>query len=123
MTLQIARPQLGLLVAVARIELPKYFPNLPQLLLNPLLTCLSQMSTGSATSSSTATVLINTLWTINALVKEWRTVKLTAGAEVMKKLEDVFVGPVGQVLQIWAEKERTGENDWVTREAGRYAFK
>ncbi len=119
---QIARPQLGLLVAVARIELPKHFPNLPQLLLNPLLSCLSQIPSGSLTSS-TATVLINTLWTTNALVKEWKTVKLTAGAEVMKKLEETFVGPVGQVLEIWSQKEGAGENDGVIREAGRYAFK
>lgn len=41
----------------------------------------------------------------------------------MKRLEDAFVGPVGQVLEIWSQRERSGENDWVTREAGRYAFK
>jgi len=109
-------------VAVARIELPRYFPNLPQLLLNPLLTCLSTLGSGSS-SSNTTTVLLNTLWTINALVKEWITVKMTHGSEVMKKLEEVFAAPVGQVLEIWAEKERNGGGDWIINEAGRYAFK
>ncbi|GFZ42911.1 hypothetical protein JCM24511_00629 [Saitozyma sp. JCM 24511] len=123
--LAIARPQLGLLVAVARIELPRQFPNLPQLLLNPLLTCLSHLSTSdSATSSSsTSTVLLNTLWTINALVKEWRTVKIASGQEVMRTLEEVFFAPVARVLEIWGDKERNGEGDWVIGEAGRYAFK
>ena len=69
------------------------------------------------------TVLLNSLWTINALVKEWRTVKLTAGAEVMKSLEEIFIGPVGQVLTIWGEKESNGDPDWAIEEAGRYAFK
>ncbi|ORX36457.1 armadillo-type protein [Kockovaella imperatae] len=121
----IARPQLGLLVSVARIELPRHFPNLPQLLLNPLLTCLSQMSVGPNANLSPAgsTLLINSLWTISALVKEWRTVKLTAGAEVMKMLESVLVEPVGRVLQIWAESQASGLDDWVTEESGRLAFK
>lgn len=119
---QIARPQLGLLVTVARIELPRQFPNLPQLLLNPLLTSLSQLSSSGA-SSSTTTVLLNTLWTINALVKEWRQVKIASGHEVMLNLEQTFVGPVGKVLEVWGEKEREGSGDWVIGEAGRYAFK
>ncbi|ORY25236.1 armadillo-type protein [Naematelia encephala] len=121
--LGIARPQLALLVAVARIELPSKFPNLPQLLLNPLMTCLSHLNEPSASSSSTSTVLVNTLWTINALVKEWRSVKISSGAQVMKTLEDVFLAPVGRVLEIWSERERHGEGDWVIGEAGRYAFK
>lgn len=41
----------------------------------------------------------------------------------MKILEDVFVGPVGRVVEIWGERERAGEGDWVLGEAGRYAFK
>jgi hypothetical protein len=109
-------------VAIARIELPRHFPNLPQLLLNPLLTCLSHLG-ASSSSSTTSTVLLNTLWTINALVKEWRTVKVAAGAEVMKTLEQVFAAPVGRVLEVWGEKERNGEGEWVLGEAGRYAFK
>lgn len=122
---QIARPQLTLLVAIARIELPGKFPNLPQLLLNPLLTCLSHLSTSGPTtsSSSTSTVLLNTLWTINALVKEWRSVKIAVGQEVMRILEEVFSAPVGQVLQLWSERSRNGDGDWVIEEAGRYAFK
>jgi len=68
-------------------------------------------------------VLLNTLWTINALVKEWRTVKLAAGAQVMQTLEEVFVAPVGKVLELWAARERDGNGDWVINEAGRYAFK
>jgi hypothetical protein len=94
-------------------------------LLNPLLTCLSHLSTSdSATSSSsTSTVLLNTLWTINALVKEWRTVKIASGQEVMRTLEEVFFAPVARVLEIWGDKERNAEGDWVIGEAGRYAFK
>jgi len=68
-------------------------------------------------------VLLNTLWTINALVKEWRTVKVAAGAEFLKSLEQVFSAPVGRVLAIWAEKERNAESDWVLGDAGRYSFK
>ena len=49
--------------------------------------------------------------------------KLAAGQEVMKNLEEVFVGPVGKVLEMWGEKEREGSGDWVIGEAGRYAFK
>ena len=119
---QIARPQLGLLVIVARIELPRHFPNLPKLLLNPLLTSLSQLSS-TGNSSSTSTILLNTLWAINALVKEWRQVKIASGQEVMRTLEDTFVGPVGRVLEMWSERERDGSGDWVIGEAGRYAFK
>lgn len=112
-------------MAVSRIELPAKFPNLPQLLLSPLLTCLAHLpSSGPNASSSTkTTVLINTLWTINALVKEWRTVKIAAGQQVMHTLEEVFREPVERVLHTWSERERTGEGDWVIGEAGRYAFK
>lgn len=126
LTRQIAKPQLSLLVSIARIEYPKVFPNLPELLLNPLLTCISQLEASphaAAPGTSTATVLLNTLWTINALVKEWRTVKLAAGQQVMQSLEKAFVVPVGKVLEIWSNCERAGETDWVISEAGRYAFK
>lgn len=108
---------------MARIELPKNFPNLPQLLLNPLLTCIPQLEANAPSSSNTATLLLNTLWTVNALVKEWKTVKLTAGAQVMKTFEDMFVGPVGRILEIWAHREQNGDSDWVIGEAGRYSFK
>nr|XP_018264314.1 uncharacterized protein I303_02479 [Kwoniella dejecticola CBS 10117]OBR86472.1 hypothetical protein I303_02479 [Kwoniella dejecticola CBS 10117] len=119
----IARPQLGLLVAIARIEYPKTWQNLPQLLLEPLLTCLAHLDNLSTSSSSTSTVLINTLWTINALVKEWRTVKVSHGALVMQKFEDIFTDPVGRVLAVWGEHERNGAEDLALNEAGRYAFK
>lgn len=115
-----------MIVAVARFEYPRQFPNLPQLLLNPLLTCISHLEsdpTATQSSSSTATVLLNTIWTINALVKEWRSVKIMAGAQVMQALEDVFVGPVGKVLEIWSARERNDNSDWALAEAGRYAFK
>ncbi|WVW79847.1 hypothetical protein I302_101817 [Kwoniella bestiolae CBS 10118] len=90
----IARPQLGLLVAIARIEYPKTWQNLPQLLLEPLMMCLAHLDNPSSSSSSTSTILLNTLWTINALAKEWRTVKVSHGALVMQKFEDVFTDPV-----------------------------
>ncbi len=41
----------------------------------------------------------------------------------MGTFEEVFVGPIGKVLEIWGESERAGEGDWVLGEAGRYAFK
>nr|XP_031857373.1 uncharacterized protein CI109_007237 [Kwoniella shandongensis]KAA5524445.1 hypothetical protein CI109_007237 [Kwoniella shandongensis] len=122
--LAIARPQLSLLVAVARIEYPRTWQNLPQLLLEPLLTCLAHLDHPSATSSSsTSTVLLNTLWTINALVKEWRTVKVAQGVAVMQAFEQVFTDPLQRVLAIWGEEERNGRGDWVLGEAGRYSFK
>ncbi|WWC98998.1 hypothetical protein V866_005892 [Kwoniella sp. B9012] len=96
--ISIARPQLGLLVAIARIEYPKTWQNLPQLLLEPLMMCLAHLDNLSSSSSSTSTILLNTLWTINALVKEWRTVKVSHGALVMQKFEDVFTDPVGRVI-------------------------
>lgn len=68
-------------------------------------------------------MLVNTLWTINALVKEWRSVKLTAGAQVMRSLELLFYEPVYQVLELWGSRETAGEVDWSMNEAGRYAFK
>jgi hypothetical protein len=68
-------------------------------------------------------VLLNTVWTINALVKEWRSVKIASGQEVMRMLEDTFAEPVGRMLGIWSERERNGLDDWVISEAGRYAFK
>ncbi|KAK8861272.1 hypothetical protein IAR55_002091 [Kwoniella newhampshirensis] len=117
--LAIARPQLGLLVAVARIEYPRTWQNLPQLLLQPLLTCLAHLNNSVASSSSTSTVLLNTLWTINALVKEWRTVKVTQGAMVMQAFEQVFTDPLQRVLAVWGEDERNGRGDWVLGEAGR----
>lgn len=69
------------------------------------------------------TVLLNTLWTINALVKEWRTVKIASSVQVLQTLEEVFAAPVGKVLEIWANRERNGDDDWVIGEAGRYSFK
>jgi hypothetical protein len=68
-------------------------------------------------------VLINTLWTINALVKEWKSVKLTAGAAVMRSLEECFGGSVQQILDLWGQKEQAGEADWYLSEAARYSFK
>ncbi|WWD08730.1 hypothetical protein V865_006843 [Kwoniella europaea PYCC6329] len=120
--ISIARPQLGLLVAIARIEYPKTWQNLPQLLLEPLMMCLAHLDNLSSSSSSTSTILLNTLWTINALVKEWRTVKVSHGALVMQKFEDVFTDPVGRVLAIWAEHERNGQEDLTLAEAGRYSI-
>lgn len=110
-------------MAIARIELPRTFPQLPELLLNPLLECLANIP--QTLASSSATTLLNTLWTINSLVKEWRTVKLSSGAEVMRSLEGVFVEPVWRVLQIWGESKKDGGQGegWVLEEAGRYAFK
>lgn len=63
------------------------------------------------------------MWTINALVKEWRSVKIQTGGLVVQSLEQLFAGPLGKVLEIWSARERTGSSDWVVHEAGRYAFK
>ena len=57
------------------------------------------------------------------MVKEWRTVKVASRVEVMRKLEQVFLAPVGKVLQIWEEKERNGEVEGLLAEVGKYAFK
>lgn len=63
------------------------------------------------------------MWTINGLVKEWRSVKIATGAQVMQALETEFVAPLGKVLEIWSARERAGSSDWVVQEAGRYAYK
>ena len=41
----------------------------------------------------------------------------------MRSLEEVFSGPVQQILDLWGQKEQAGECDWYMSEAGRYAFK
>ncbi|WVQ83491.1 hypothetical protein IAT38_005632 [Cryptococcus sp. DSM 104549] len=119
----ISRPQLSLLVAVARIEYPRTWQNLPQLLLEPLLSCLPHLSSPGALPQAISTILLNTLWTINALVKDWRTVKVAHGAAVMETFGQAFGDAAGKVLEVWGERERNGQGDWVIGEAGRYAFK
>lgn len=91
-------------------------------MLDPLSSSIQQLH-AHASSSTASTILLNTLWTINALVKEWRTVKVAAGQEAMRALEEAFVPPIQQVLDMWAEREQHGGADWVLGEAGRYAFK
>ncbi|OWZ26235.1 hypothetical protein C361_07067 [Cryptococcus neoformans Tu259-1] len=119
----IARPQLSLLVAVARIEYPKTWQNLPQLFLEPLLSTLLHLANPSSLTPAASTLLINVLWTINALVKEWRTVRITQGAAVMQTLEQLFTEPLRRILDIWGESERNGGGYLPLEEAGRYAFK
>lgn len=120
---KIARPQLSLLVAVARIEYPKTWQNLPQLFLGPLLSTLLHLANPSSLTPAASTLLINVLWTINALVKEWRTVRITQGAAVMQTLEQLFTEPLRRILDIWGESERNGGGYLPLEEAGRYAFK
>lgn len=120
---KIAQPQLSLLVSIARIDYPRHFPDLPQHLLNPLVNSLSHITTTGPSSSHANVVMLNSLWTINALIKEWRTIKVASGQEAMKGLELVFVPTVRQVLDLWADRERSGGADYYLGEAGRYAFK
>ncbi|KAL0242199.1 hypothetical protein I308_105828 [Cryptococcus tetragattii IND107] len=119
----IARPQLSLLVAVARIEYPRTWQNLPELFLAPLLSTLPHLANPPSLTPAASTLLINVLWTINALVKEWRTVRIAQGATVMQTLEQLFTEPLRQILDIWGESERNGEGYVTLEEAGRYAFK
>lgn len=120
---KIARPQLSLLVAVARIEYPRTWQNLPELFLAPLLSTLPHLANPPSLTPAASTLLINVLWTINALVKEWRTVRIAQGATVMQTLEQLFTEPLRQILDIWGESERNGEGYVTLEEAGRYAFK
>ncbi|KIR27025.1 hypothetical protein I307_04854 [Cryptococcus deuterogattii 99/473] len=119
----IARPQLSLLIAVARIEYPRTWQNLPELFLAPLLSTLPHLANPSLLTPAASTLLINVLWTINALVKEWRTVRIAQGATVMQTLEQLFTEPLRKILDIWGESERNGEGYVTLEEAGRYAFK
>lgn len=107
---------------MARIELPNSWVELPHTLLQHLLHCISLMSTNATTPQSN-TVLHNTMWTLNALVKEWKSVKLQSGAAVMASLEDDFTEPALAILQRWGSYEMEGQEDWTLNEAGRYAFK
>ncbi|WVO24261.1 uncharacterized protein IAS62_005625 [Cryptococcus decagattii] len=119
----IARPQLSLLVAVARIEYPRTWQNLPELFLAPLFSTLPHLANPPSLTPAASTLLINVLWTINALVKEWRTVKIAQGATVMQTLEQLFTEPLRRILDIWGESEKNGEGYVTLEEAGRYAFK
>ena len=49
--------------------------------------------------------------------------KLTAGAAVMRSLEECFGQSVQQILDLWGQKEQAGEADWYMSEAARYSFK
>nr|ODN85642.1 hypothetical protein L203_04892 [Cryptococcus depauperatus CBS 7841] len=121
--LSIARPQLGLFVAVARIEYPKTWQNLPDLLLSSLVSSLTQLKNLPVASSTISTLLVNTLWTINALVKDWKMMRLAQGTVAMQTFEQIFSEPVREILEIWAKKEQEGGGDPTLEEAGRYAFK
>ncbi|WVO14781.1 hypothetical protein L204_102419 [Cryptococcus depauperatus] len=121
--LSIARPQLGLFVAVARIEYPKTWQNLPDLLLSSLVSSLTQLKNLPVASSTTSTLLVNTLWTINALVKDWKMMRLAQGTVAMQTFEQIFSEPVREILEIWAKKEQEGGGNPTLEEAGRYAFK
>lgn len=114
---------MSLLVAVARIEYPKTWQNLPELFLEPLLSTLPHLANPSSLTPAASTLLINVLWTINALVKEWRTVRIAQGATVMQTLEQLFTEPLRKILDIWGESERNGGGYLPLEEAGRYAFK
>lgn len=49
--------------------------------------------------------------------------KLTAGAAVMRSLEECFGASVQSILDLWGVKEQAGEADWFLSEAARYSFK
>ncbi|WVQ77454.1 hypothetical protein IAR50_007140 [Cryptococcus sp. DSM 104548] len=119
----IARPQLSLLVAIARIEYPKTWGNLPQILLDALTSSASCLNDPSNIPADAAVVLLNVVWTINALVKDWRTVRVAQGAAVMQTFEQAFTGPMQSIMEIWAGSAREGGGNAVLEEAGRYAFK
>ncbi|KAJ9092442.1 hypothetical protein QFC21_006824 [Naganishia friedmannii] len=138
---QIARSQLQLLVLIARQEYPKVWPSLLQDLLVPL-----QQSYGyiSATNGSLAeqarlqnpddwrrqkTILLNSFWTWNSFVKEWRSVKIPIGTKLMTDasgLDLQFVrdlrGPMHDYLEVLMNREPVLD-DWEILESARYAFK
>jgi hypothetical protein len=85
---QIARAQLRCLVLVARQDYPRSWQSLPTDLLGPLRSSFEYVSTheggpGDGERNKQKTVLLNSLWTWNAFVKEWRGVKLPVGQQLM----------------------------------------
>ncbi len=94
--LPLARSQLGLLVLVARIDYPRAWPTLLDEMYAPLQHAFDFVTQtppvedpGSELGrerSKQKTILLNCLWTWNALVKEWRGVKLPAGTQLMGKV-------------------------------------
>ncbi|ODN87082.1 hypothetical protein L198_07084 [Cryptococcus wingfieldii CBS 7118] len=121
--LGIARPQLSLLVAIARIEYPKTWVNLPQILLDALTSSANCLNDPLNIPADAAVVLLNVIWTINALVKDWRTVRVAQGAAAMQTFEQAFSGPMQSVMEVWARSAREGGGNATVEEAGRYAFK
>ncbi|ODO04862.1 hypothetical protein I350_05472 [Cryptococcus amylolentus CBS 6273] len=121
--LGIARPQLSLLVAIARIEYPKTWGNLPQILLDAFTSSANCLNDPLNIPADAAVVLLNVIWTINALVKDWRTVRVAQGAAAMQTFEQAFAGPMQSVMEVWARSTREGGGNATVEEAGRYAFK
>lgn len=147
---QIARSQLRLLVTVARADYPRHWPSLLQDLLGPLQESaayllsptggsLSNNGSGTVSASTSASVsasgtpnpserqrhktrLLNALWTWNAFVKEWRSVKIPAGANLMKDLLTNLRPTMLGYLEMLMARDPSLE-DWELLECARYAFK
>ncbi|RXK35686.1 hypothetical protein M231_07059 [Tremella mesenterica] len=121
----IARPQLALFVAICRTEPFPQFAELAHHLVQRLPACRAFLRGEAFPGSSfnIPTVLLNTLWTVNAMVKEFRNVKMAVGEKIMNLLDQEVAGPVGQLMADWAEAEMQGGANLVLEEAGRYAFK
>ncbi|GHJ86997.1 hypothetical protein NliqN6_3399 [Naganishia liquefaciens] len=132
--LQIARSQLQLLVLIARQEYPKIWPSLLQDLLGPLQQSFSYISSHSGPQAESVrsqnprewkkqkTILLNSFWTWNAFVKEWRSVKVPVGTKLMTDFVKDLRGPMLEYLEALMSREPVLE-DWEIMESARYAFK
>jgi hypothetical protein len=96
--LPIARSQLALLVTLARQDYPRAYPTLLTDLYGPLQSSFQHVSTSDPNVQGAEkderdkqkTILLNSCWVWNALVKEFRGVKLPIGAKLMMEVNNSF---------------------------------
>ncbi|KAI5451703.1 hypothetical protein NCC49_001352 [Naganishia albida] len=132
--LQIARSQLQLLVLIARQEYPKVWSSLLQDLLTPLQQSYGYISSHSGPQAESArlqnpeewkkqkTILLNSFWTWNAFVKEWRSIRVPMGTKLMTDFVRDLRGPMHDYLETLMSRGPVLE-DWEIVESARYAFK
>lgn len=90
--------------------------DLPQLLLQSLQTSY-QSATSPQRTPKSLTSLYNSVWTLNAFIKEWRAVRVPLGVQAMLQFANIFIPTVQQIVQ------QAYEGEWQVQEAARYGYK
>jgi hypothetical protein len=90
--------------------------NLPELLLHSLQTSY-QTATSHQRDAKSLTSLYNSIWSLNAFVKEWRAVRVPLGVQAMAQFANIFIPTVQGIVQ------QASEGEWQIHEAARYGYK